>query len=102
MRKLEQLIDIPFELASERAVSAYTDDVTIMGPKASEVDKVGTILKEYELITRAKFNTHKSVRLQLGFCRGRTKQLDRDVGSLTYGPVKLPRVWLCHDLHVDK
>ena len=56
LRKLEVLRGIPFELGRGRAVSAYADDVTVMVSDTTEVEVVGTVLKEYEAVTRAKIN----------------------------------------------
>ena len=47
---------IPLELGRGRAVSAYADDVTVMVSDTTEVEVVGTVLKEYEAVTGAKIN----------------------------------------------
>lgn len=46
--KLEQLIGLPFEIGLGRTVPAYADDITVMVSDASEVETVGSIVKEYK------------------------------------------------------
>lgn len=55
LRKLEQVRGIPFETEYGRAV---------MVSDAPEVEAVGIILKEYELVAEAKTNADKSVVLR--------------------------------------
>ena len=54
LRKLEVSRGIPRELGCGRAVSAYADDVTVIVSDISEIEVIGTTLKEYEAVTGAK------------------------------------------------
>jgi hypothetical protein len=102
LRKLEFSSGIPRELGCGRFTSAYADDVTVIVSDISEIEVIGTTLREYEAVTGAKINHEKSVGLQLGTWRGRSMPPDSVVGRWTDGPVKLLGVWFGPDLQVDK
>lgn len=60
------LSSTPLKLGCERFVSVYVDDVTVIVSDMSEIEAIGTTLREYDVVARAKINRENSVVLQFG------------------------------------
>lgn len=68
---------------------------TVMVPNISDIDVVGTALRESKPVTETKKDQRgKSVDLQLDIWRDKSIQTDSILSSWTEEPVKLLGVWL--------
>ncbi|XP_014780549.1 AMP deaminase 2 [Octopus bimaculoides] len=68
--KLDVLMGVLHELGWGIFVSAYADDITIIVSDILEIKVIGTTLREYKAVTRAKIN-YKLMSLQLGTWRAK-------------------------------
>lgn len=93
--------DIPRELG---ALSAYSDDFTVIVSNHRHNDLVGEAIKENKTVMEAKINRESSVVLRLGTRRSKpmSSKTISIVGAWIDGPVKLLRVWFVPDLQKEK